>query len=544
MRAWRGGLVAAAVLTCFAAAAQPVSLERDRPIAARLAGGEQHEYALRLRAGEFAHVIVEQQGIDVVVTALAPDGKSIAEIDSPNGARGPEPLGFAAIAAGTYRIAVRSFDARAAAGEYTIRLDELLSPAAYRARLAEERRIEAAVTAWMRERAVPLRSAEAGGSLDDLTPLRDVFRDVRVVGLGEATHGSHEIFTLKHRLIEFLVTRLGFRTIAFEGTAAGAEAINAYIHGRGDRAAVTAVLNTIWITATPELEALIEWLRARGTGVTFIGLDPMGTAAADATLRAFLRVVDPATEERVRPLLDAMRVEDEKGNRFERTTVPAERVQELERLIAYLVTREGDLVRRTSPRQYAAALDAARLITQFAQFNSGGTLTRDAAMAEHFFRAMQRMPDTRAIVWAHNAHISTSDRSSYKPLGALLRNAYGSGYYALATSFNRGAFRAQVPDSSPPDLRTFTLPAAPAGTVDAVLAAMRLPIAFVDLRGTPPPAVAAWLAEPRRMHWIGAIWADTFTEAQAFQPFLLNRDFDGVLFVEATTSSTTRPSNR
>jgi erythromycin esterase len=523
----------AAVLLCLTASAQPAMLERGRPVAATLRGGEQHEYALRLRAGMYAHVVVEQQGIDVVVTALAPDGKTLAEIDSPNGARGPEPLGFAASGSGVHRIVVRSFDANAAAGAYTIRIDELLAPAEYRARLAAEQRTQAAVTAWMRERAIPLRSTEPGAPLDDLAPLAHVLRDVRVIGLGEATHGSHEIFTLKHRLIELLVTRLGFRTIAFEGTASGGEAIDAYIRGTGDRAAAVAALRAIWITETRELESLLEWLRAYNATavqkVTWVGIDPQGSAAADASLRAFLRTI--GAEERFAPLLDFVRAEDLKANQFQRTSFPPERVQELERLIAFLVTREGDLVRRTSARDYAAALDAARQFLQFAEFNSeGGTMTRDAAMAENFFRSVK---GGRAIVWAHNAHVTTSDRSSYKPLGTLLRNAYGSGYYALATSFHRGAFRAQVPRSAPPDVRAFTVPAAPAGTIDALLAAMRIPVAFVDLRGTAP----AWLLEPRRMHWIGALWSEEFTEAQRFQPFVVARDFDGVLFVEVTTAS-------
>lgn len=530
----RGSLLAATLFACFATAAQPAVLERDRPLARTLRGGEQHEYALRLRAGMFAHVVVEQQGIDVVVTALAPDGRPVAEIDSPNGAQGPEPLGFAAAASGVHRVVVRSFDASAGAGAYTIRLDELLSAAAWRER-------QTAVLAWLRGNAIPLRSAEPGTPLDDLAPLRDVLQDVHIVGLGEATHGSHEIFTLKHRLIEFLVTRLGFRVLAFEGTAAGAESINAYIHGRGDRAAAMGALDTIWITSTEELQSLVEWLRAYNAGaasgdrVQFVGLDPQGSAAADATLRAFLRTI--GAEERFRPLLDFIRTEDEKANRFERTEIPPERTHEIERLIAFLVTREGELVRRTSARDYQSALDAARLLTQFAYFNSGDALTRDTAMAENFFRAMQRTPGARAIVWAHNAHVSTSDRSSYKPLGALLRSVYGAAYYALATSFHGGAFRAQVPRSSPPDLRTFTVPAAPAGTVDATLAALRLPLAIVDLRPAPPDTVAAWLAEPRRMHWIGALYADTFTEAQRFQPFILHRDFDGVVFVESTTAA-------
>ena len=368
MLRWRGGVLAATLLLQSIAFAQPAELALAQPIAARLRGGEQHRYSLRLRAGMYAQVVVEQQGIDVVVSALAPDGKAIAEIDSPNGARGPEPLGFAAERSGTYQVVVRSFDAGAAEGAYEIRVAELLSPAAYRARVEKEKKQQAAVTAWMREHAIPLRSADAGTPLDDLAPLRDVLRDARVVGLGEATHGTHEIFTLKHRLIEFLVTQLGFRVLAFEGSAAGGEAIDAYIQGTGEREAMIATLRTIWITNTTELESVIEWLREYNAShqerVHFVGLDPMGSAAADASLRAFLRTV--GAEERFRALLDFIRVEDDKGNRFERTNVPPERVHELERLIAFLVARQG----LTSPRDYDAALNAARLLAQFAQFNS------------------------------------------------------------------------------------------------------------------------------------------------------------------------------
>jgi erythromycin esterase len=42
---------------------------------------------------------------------------------------------------------------------------------------------------------------------------------VRVVGLGESTHGTAEFFRLKHRLVEYLVTAHGFRTFAMEASA-------------------------------------------------------------------------------------------------------------------------------------------------------------------------------------------------------------------------------------------------------------------------------------------------------------------------------------
>ncbi|HXY41772.1 MAG TPA: carboxypeptidase regulatory-like domain-containing protein, partial [Vicinamibacteria bacterium] len=68
--------------------------------------------------------------------------------------------------------------------------------------------------AWIRRQAHPLTTVEPGRSLADLEPLRAVVGEARVVGLGEATHGTREFFQLKHRLLEFLVERMGFTVLA------------------------------------------------------------------------------------------------------------------------------------------------------------------------------------------------------------------------------------------------------------------------------------------------------------------------------------------
>ncbi len=47
------------------------------------------------------------------MSAFGPDGKKLAEVDSPNGAYGPEPVRLIGVVAGEYRIEVRSTDKRA-----------------------------------------------------------------------------------------------------------------------------------------------------------------------------------------------------------------------------------------------------------------------------------------------------------------------------------------------------------------------------------------------------------------------------------------------
>ncbi len=57
----------------------------------------------------------------------------------------------------------------------------------------------------------------------------------RIVSLGESTHGSREMFRLKHRLIEWLVTELGLGVVCFETGLPEAMPIDSYVlGGEGD----------------------------------------------------------------------------------------------------------------------------------------------------------------------------------------------------------------------------------------------------------------------------------------------------------------------
>ncbi len=108
--------------------AEPVGmtqLEVGKPIERELKSGQTHAYAVTLAAGQYFHAIAEQRGIDVVVAVIGPDGQQLAEIDSPNGAQGPEPVMMVAESSGVYRLLVRPVEKDAATGRYEMRIVEL-----------------------------------------------------------------------------------------------------------------------------------------------------------------------------------------------------------------------------------------------------------------------------------------------------------------------------------------------------------------------------------------------------------------------------------
>ena len=152
----------------------------------------------------------------------------------------------------------------------------------------------AEIQTWLTGAARPLASLVAGSATDDLLPLGKALDGVRVVGLGEATHGTREFFQLKHRLFEYLVTSLGYSVLAMEASESGALAVDAYVRGGdGDAASVVAGLG-FWTWRTEEVVALVEWMRSYNAGrpdsqqVGFAGIDPQKCSASLAAVREFL----------------------------------------------------------------------------------------------------------------------------------------------------------------------------------------------------------------------------------------------------------------
>ena len=108
--------------------AQIQRVEPGRPVERELKGGEVHQYQVDVETGQFLHAIVDQRGIDVVVIVFAPNEQKVFEVDSPNGANGPEPVYLLGETPGPYRLEIRSLEPTALAGKYEIRIQALRAP--------------------------------------------------------------------------------------------------------------------------------------------------------------------------------------------------------------------------------------------------------------------------------------------------------------------------------------------------------------------------------------------------------------------------------
>ena len=122
---------------------QMPEIKRNRPILRELKGGEAHDYRISLKQGQYAHLVVEQHNIDVIVDVFDAAGKSLGEFDSPTGLSGTEQIRFVAEAAGEYRVVARALKTEAYGGSY-----EVTVKAIHKA-TAQDKRIVTAIQAQM-----------------------------------------------------------------------------------------------------------------------------------------------------------------------------------------------------------------------------------------------------------------------------------------------------------------------------------------------------------------------------------------------------------
>lgn len=77
-------------------------------------------------------------------------------------------------------------------------------------------------TGWLRQHTFPIRTEDPSDEdFSDLQRLKPLLAGVRIIGLGEQTHGTREFFRMKHRLVSFLVREMGVRTFALEASQTG-----------------------------------------------------------------------------------------------------------------------------------------------------------------------------------------------------------------------------------------------------------------------------------------------------------------------------------
>jgi erythromycin esterase len=394
----------------------------------------------------------------------------------------------------------------------------------------------------MRENAIPFDTTDPKSDFEDLMPLKELIGDARIVALGEATHGTHEFFEMKHRMLRFLVEEMGFNTFAIESNWPEANLVNEYVQtGQGDPVVLLGGLHLTW--QTQEVLDMIRWMRAHNENpgsaplVTFAGFDMQLYTMAMDNVVAYLEKVDP---DRAAPTTELYHCFRQYTNRdlfyalLSAETRTACRAN-LQAVYDQLSQGRSDYEARSSSEEFARALQSARLVLQAEHTNGAGDegdMLRDRYMAENVTWLLdQAGSDAKIVLWAHNFHVSKYFADS-KPMGAYLRERYGDQMVVFGFSFYQGSF------TTVDSLTAFSVELPPENSYEYYFRSAELPRFFLDLRGLPSDSPATnWLLTSHPFRHIGARYYNPSTPEDFFLSGILPHMFDVIIYFQNTSAS-------
>lgn len=422
----------------------------------------------------------------------------------------------------------------------------LLSSALGAAHAVHDRLVEPAMgapslTDWINSTGRPVAGTDPSLGSADLRPLRSIVGTARVVGLGESAHGTHDQLALKHRVVRYLIERLGFRTLAWEDAWGAGVTVDRYITaGLGDPRQI--VRDCGFNLQNEAMVDLIQWLREFNIGrshrdqVRFVGADVV--QVRDLQFRELLEhvaTVEPGLLLDLERHLNPLRIQGDPGYHVywymtQTAEVQAQLVEHaraVHRLVAGLPNRPSPVSR------WEAQMHARALLGFYESWTAEGQ-ARD--LRETYIAAIltewARESGHRVAYSAANAHTATasSQTISFPPdaprersmAGGLLRARLGRDYVSVGMTFHHGSLLAGWDTGQPAPVN---VPAPHPSFVDHQLGQAQIPDYLIDLRHQSVPMAREWLRSRGTLRVIGGATYDPTEDARYYMA--MNRWGDG-----------------
>jgi len=377
-----------------------------------------------------------------------------------------------------------------------------------------------------------------------LPGIERMFAGHRFIGLGEATHGTHEIFELKTAIVKALVVRGGVKAIAFESSYGSTLAVSDYVTlvGKGDVRSALASLR-IPTYQTQEIAELLTALREinavrpASKRVQLFGYDVQDPRGDVRVVLEFLN------ETKSGPPVSDILAKFAAGKGPVQTIVPAE-VPALKAAIIELrsgfQSHKAAVVARSSARQHARYLHALDVALQ-----SLSLFDAKSQMSAYYMRDTLAATNVEwvaatfggpVVIWAHNSHIAKDNEvAEFVTLGEALSRAHGSDYFAMGSAFYEGSVRAVFGGKLVPN----ELGAPRAGSFEHFLLQQGGGGSYLVDLGKAAKLSPEWRARATASTTIRAIGAAYQPEAEdrTYRPVTPSAMYDALAFVRHSTAS-------
>ncbi len=393
--------------------------------------------------------------------------------------------------------------------------------------------INKGTTDWLNKNCIPIKYVKAGNGFADIQPLKDLIGEARIVSLGECTHGSSEIFSMKHRMLEYLVKEKGFTIFSIEANMPEAYALNEYIiDGKGDPKKLLAGMY-FWTWYTQEVLDMIEWMKKYNETavkkIMFTGFDMQFPDISIKILREYLTLHNSGFLSILNEYDSLSRKKQMKKN---------EGNSNFKTLEAYAQTIM-DSLNTYKPKMYSKdfnwAFQNARILWQYAA-NHFSNPSRDESMAENVNWILEENPSAKIVLWAHNGHIrKDNDGFEYKSMGEYLDKLYGKQMIVIGFATAEGTYTAVQRDGKKyTGLDSANNLLTKENSYESVFSTADAANFLLDLRNiSKEQEGSGWVFEKMFSLTIGAMAMDKFQ----FTKINLTTHFDMIIFIRKTSAS-------
>ena len=407
---------------------------------------------------------------------------------------------------------------------------------------------EAVAIEWLKTAARPVSGPEPAPA--EIAPLVAQLSDARIIGIGEATHGTHEDQAFKAALIRELVQAGAVSALALEANRTAGEDFNRYVQGESDdldAAIRTPSFFRIW--RDEEFAGLIAWLREWNAGhpdkrVRVFGIDVQDGAGDAAHALEFIQQHKPELASQLAGPLTPILSSDAGASRKVSTWIAASRPGEVAPLLAgaaaLVAAFEDNAASWSAAPGYADARYSARAAWQNVhsfELDVGDTALaslppdyisrRDRYMAENLMARLA--PGERAAFWAHDMHVwdtlpPEAVAAGYATVGSVLEADLGPDYRTVGFTWSQATvLTASISGTSANEVAASrTEGPVPLlnnrhGELGAVFARAfpneGASAVYIDVAGRPrSDTLDAWAAQP---YWRG--WAGGFIDPTKWQ---------------------------
>ena len=369
----------------------------------------------------------------------------------------------------------------------------------------------------------PLRTCESdGGDTQDLDILRQLVGDCKVVGLGENTHGTSEVFKMKDRIIRYLAENCGFDIFALEANMPECYQLNNYTVGGIDNPIRLLIGIYMWPWRTHEMLNMIEWMKvfnASEPRITFTGVDMQNYNGPILRLQAIFEK-NPSDKTLVE------KIKDKLHRIYPRPfQIDGELAEDIDSDLEELKTRIE--AKNRPPMQRAWALQNIELLHQFLSQKKDPDW-RDRGMADNLLWILRNNPGSKAVVWAHNAHINCLKQVDilHRSMGGFLKKSIGDDYRTFGFVGYEGSYTAWKNG-----LQSFELPKAHPGTLEYVLGQLDEPLFILDLKKMREEDSSC-------LQWLGNLeFREVGATPEIFYNTQISDMFDYLIFIRNTSAS-------